>query len=87
MRSSTTPVTHLLAAADSAPGPPFVVPTSLVEREPWPASARWPVAPHSRLPPGLARVLLLSALVTLASVVGPCHALFPSPAQTTEASR
>jgi len=46
----------------------------------------WPVSPHARLPTWLARVLLAWALLALASLVGPCRPLSPSPALAAEAS-
>ena len=50
-------------------------------------SARpWPVSPHSQLPNWLTRLLVVWGLFTLASLVGPCRPLSPSPALAAEAS-
>ncbi len=46
----------------------------------------WPVSPHSGLPNGLIRLLVVWGLLTLASLVGPCRPLSPSPALAAEAS-
>lgn len=59
-----------------------------VESEP-PASRTerpWPISPHSRLPNWLTRFLAIWGLLTLASLVGPCRSLSPSPASAAEAS-
>ncbi len=57
-----------------------------VEAEPlasW-SERPWPVSPHSRLPNWLTRLLVVWGLITLASLVGPCRPLSPSPALAAE---
>lgn len=52
---------------------------------PYPGSVE-PVRAHSRLPPWLFRLLLAWGVLTIASIVGPCRPLTPSPALAAEAS-
>ncbi len=68
----------------------YVRPSRSVRAEPdvppFRSGAPWPVMPHSRLPNWLTRLLVVWGLLTLASLVGPCRPLSPSPALAAEAS-
>ena len=45
-----------------------------------------PIRAHSRLPTWLFRLLLAWGALTIASIIGPCRPLSPSPALAAEAS-
>ena len=86
---------RFVVPCDDAQAPParvveYVRPSRSVRVEPDPlpssSGAPWSVVPHSGLPNWLTRLLVVWGLLMLASLVGPCRQLSPSPALAAEAS-